>query len=117
MSEIRTLAYFEPSLSWNRAHSHPVPGSLFLEIFEGVPQFEVRKNELETGVSIVDFLAVNTSVFTSKGEARKMIQGGGVSVNKIKLEDINQKPDFALLQNKYLLAQKGKKNYYLIVVE
>jgi tyrosyl-tRNA synthetase len=46
-----------------------------------------------------------------------MIQGGGVSINKMKIEDANQKADFDLLQNKYLLAQKGKKNYYLIVVE
>ena len=46
-----------------------------------------------------------------------MIQGGGVSINKVKLEDVNQKPEFNLLQKKYLLAQKGKKNYYLIVVE
>jgi len=55
-------------------------------------------------------------IFPSKGEARKMIQAGGVSVNKIKIEDANQKPEYMLLQNKYLLAQKGKKNYYLISI-
>jgi len=56
-------------------------------------------------------------VFPSKGEARKMIMAGGVSINKSKVTDANAKPEFELLQNKYLLAQKGKKNYYLIVVE
>ena len=55
-------------------------------------------------------------VFSSKGEARKMIKGGGVSVNRIKIEDGDAKPEFALLQGKYLLAQKGKKNYYLVKV-
>ncbi|HEU5148786.1 MAG TPA: S4 domain-containing protein, partial [Chryseosolibacter sp.] len=55
-------------------------------------------------------------IFPSKGEARKMIQAGGVSINKHKVADPNAKPDFALLQNKYLLAQKGKKNYYLMVI-
>jgi tyrosyl-tRNA synthetase len=62
-------------------------------------------------------LLTQCAIFPSKGEARKMIQGGGVSVNKKKIEDINQKPAFDLLQNKYLLAQKGRRNYYLIIVE
>ncbi|HET9054748.1 MAG TPA: S4 domain-containing protein, partial [Cyclobacteriaceae bacterium] len=64
-------------------------------------------------------LAVLTgsAIFPSKGEARKMIQAGGVSINKEKVGDPNAKPDFDLLQGKYLLAQKGKKNYYLIVVD
>jgi tyrosyl-tRNA synthetase len=57
------------------------------------------------------------TIFPSKGEARKMIQAGGVSINKMKVEDGSKKPEYALLHNKYLLAQKGKKNYYLIVVQ
>ncbi|NVJ47586.1 MAG: tyrosine--tRNA ligase, partial [Cytophagia bacterium] len=55
-------------------------------------------------------------IFASKGEARRMLQGGGVSINKNKIEDMNSKPEFDLLQNKYFLVQKGKKNYYLVVV-
>jgi tyrosyl-tRNA synthetase len=90
-----------------------------LAVFEGVPQTTIRKSDLENSPSVTDLLSVTTNglVFSSKGEARKMIQAGGVSINKIKLTDINAKPSFELLQNKYLLAQKGKKNYYLIVVE
>jgi tyrosyl-tRNA synthetase len=69
-------------------------------------------------MNVTDLLSVVTksAIFTSKGEARKMLQAGGVSINKSKIDDPNMKPEFKLLQNKYLLAQKGKKNYYLIVV-
>ena len=90
-----------------------------LAVFEGVPQTTISKSDLENSATVTDLLSVTTNglVFSSKGEARKMIQAGGVSVNKMKLSDINAKPSFDLLQNKYLLAQKGKKNYYLIVVE
>jgi tyrosyl-tRNA synthetase len=90
-----------------------------LSAFEGVPQAAISKMELESAGSVTDLLSVTTKglVFPSKGEARKMIQAGGVSINKTKIADANQKADFKLLQGKYLLAQKGKKNYYLIVVE
>jgi tyrosyl-tRNA synthetase len=90
-----------------------------LAVFEGVPQVVISKAELESCETITDLLSGTTKniVFPSKGEARKMIQGGGVSINKTKVEDGNQKPVFKLLQNKYLLAQKGKKNYYLIVID
>jgi tyrosyl-tRNA synthetase len=90
-----------------------------LSVFEGVPQTTISRDELSGSQTVTDLLSTVTKglVFPSKGEARKMIQAGGVSINKMKLEDVNQKPEFALLQKKYLLAQKGKKNYYLIVVE
>jgi tyrosyl-tRNA synthetase len=90
-----------------------------LSVFEGVPQTTISRDELSGTQTVTDLLSTVTKglVFPSKGEARKMIQAGGVSINKLKLEDVNQKPEFALLQKKYLLAQKGKKNYYLIVVE
>jgi tyrosyl-tRNA synthetase len=90
-----------------------------LSVFEGVPQTTISKSSLESCVSITDLLseATNGIIFPSKGEARRMIQQGGVSINKVKVEDPNQKPAFGLLQNKYLLAQRGKKNYYLISVE
>lgn len=90
-----------------------------LSVFEGVPQKTIARSEFENCASVTDLLSVTTQslVFPSKGEARKMIQGGGVSVNKRKIEDPNERASYPLLQNKYLLAQKGKKNYYLIVVE
>lgn len=89
-----------------------------LSVFEGVPQTSISRSSLEACASVTDLLSEVTqgTIFPSKGEARRMIQQGGVSINKMKLEDPNQKPDFKLLQNRYLLAQKGKKNYYLISV-
>lgn len=89
-----------------------------LEVFDGVPQFTISKAELESGVNILDLLAVQTQVFASKGEAKKMLTGGGVSLNKVKLGDIEQTVTAGdLINNKYLVAQKGKKNYFLIIVE
>ena len=90
-----------------------------LAVFEGVPQAMIQRSVLQSAASITDLLSELTGgiIFASKGEARRMIQGGGVSVNKQKIEDGQQKPDFQLLQNRYLLVQKGKKNYYLIIVE
>ncbi len=88
-----------------------------LSVFEGVPQMTVPRSSLESGVNIVEFLSDSTSVFPSRGEARKMLTGGGVLLNKEKILDA----DFIvktnnLIRDKYILAQKGKKNYYLIVV-
>ncbi len=90
-----------------------------LAVFEGVPQVTISRSSLEASNTVTDLLSETTKavIFPSKGEARKMIQGGGVSINKIKLSDPNQKPEFELIQNKYLLAQKGRRNYYLIIVE
>jgi tyrosyl-tRNA synthetase len=90
-----------------------------LQVFEGVPQAELTISQLESAESVTDLLSEVTGgiIFPSKGEARRMIQGGGVSINKIKLESVTAIPDFELLQGKYLLAQKGKKNYYLIRVD
>ncbi len=87
-----------------------------LEVFDGVPQFNISKSELSAGTNILDLLAVKTQVFPSKGEAKKMLQGGGVSLNKEKLTDIEQVIDTAnMINNKYLVVQKGKKNYFLII--
>ncbi len=89
-----------------------------LAVFDGVSQAEVTKTQLSEVDNITDFLSETTNqlIFSSKGEARKMIQGGGVSINKVKITDPNQAVQFDLLQDKYLLVQKGKKNYYLISV-
>lgn len=89
----------------------------FLSVFEGVEQFSFSKSELDAGVSLVDLLAEKTTIFPSKGEARKMIIGGGVAVNKSKIEDVElQVNSSSLINNKYVLIQKGKKNYFVIKV-
>jgi len=90
-----------------------------LNVLDGVPQVTITKSNYESAATITDLLSEVTqgSIFPSKGEARKMILGGGVSVNKEKVSDASAKPVFGLLQQKYLLVQKGKKNYYLIVVD
>jgi tyrosyl-tRNA synthetase len=89
-----------------------------LSVFEGVPQVAISKTEFENCPNVVDLLSTlsRNTIFPSKGEARRMLQAGGVSINKEKVVDANAKPTFGLLQGKYLLAQKGKTNYYLIVV-
>lgn len=89
-----------------------------LDIFDGVPRFIISKAELEAGIPVLDLLAVKATVFPSKGEARKMIQGGGVSINKEKLTDPAATIDAsALLGGKYLHIQKGKKNHFLLIAE
>jgi tyrosyl-tRNA synthetase len=89
--------------------------STFLSVFEGVPVFDVKNEIIQNGVTIADLFAEHSQVFASKGELRRLVQGGGLSLNKKKIEN----PDMVvglemLLNNKYLLIQKGKKNYYLI---
>jgi tyrosyl-tRNA synthetase len=87
----------------------------FLEIFEGVPQFEIEKHLIEGGVQLIDLMSVHTSIFPSKGEARKMLQAGGVSINKEKVQVVETTTDKnQLINDKYILIQKGKKNYFLI---
>lgn len=82
---------------------------------EGMEMFEVAKSELDNGIPVLDLLAVNTTIFSSKGEARKMIQSNGFAFNKTKEADPNLVVSAdKLLHGKYLIAQKGKKQYYLI---
>jgi tyrosyl-tRNA synthetase len=89
-----------------------------LSMFEGVPQVTIAKTELEGGANIIDFLSVKTSILASKGEAKRLIQNGGVSVNKIKVPDAAFSVTSDLLLNgKYILVQKGKKNYVLVKAE
>ena len=89
-----------------------------LDVFEGVPQFEVSAEELKAGIPVLDLLAVKSAVFASKGEARKMVQGGGVSINEEKIADPNATvSEEVLLNGKYILVQRGKKNYYLLIVK
>jgi len=89
-----------------------------LSDFEGVPQFRVDKMEIEAGINIGDLLAVNTTIFPSKGEMRKMIQNGGLSLNKEKVADAGMTVnDSHLISERFIMVQKGKKDYYLILVE
>ena len=89
-----------------------------LAVFDGVPQFKISKEELEKGVKSIDLLTDVAAVFPSKGEMRKLVQSGGVSINKEKLENQDEVLDGSkLLNSKYLLVQKGKKNYYLLTAE
>ncbi|HLT87979.1 MAG TPA: tyrosine--tRNA ligase [Sphingobacterium sp.] len=89
-----------------------------LEVFDGLPQFEIDRGQLTLGINILDFLAVNTSIFPSKGEARKMLQGGGVAINKEKINNMELTIDTThLINDKYIVAQRGKKNYFLVFVK
>jgi len=87
----------------------------FLSVFEGVPMFDLKKELISGGVTVSDLCAVHTQIFPSKGELRRLIEGGGLSINRIKVEsgDLTIGADI-LLNGKYILVQKGKKNYFLI---
>ena len=90
----------------------------FLSVFEGVPMFEVNKSELKDGLGIFDLLTESTAIFPSKGELRRTIQGNGLSINKEKFTDPDGSIDFSyLINDKYILVQKGKKNYFLILAK
>lgn len=89
-----------------------------MDMFEGVPQFNISRSELAGGINAADLLAEKSAVFPSKGEARKMIAGGGVSVNKEKVTDAAAIFNAGnLINDKFLVAQKGKKNYFLLIAE
>ena len=87
-----------------------------LKGMEGIIKIDYPKEKIEAGIDVVSFLAEAT-IFPSKGEARKLVQGGGVSINRKKVENIDLKIELSLLlHNQYLLVQKGKKNYYLVSI-
>ena len=87
----------------------------FLDVFEGVPQFEVKFKEIEKGVNVIELLSIKTSIFESKGEVRRLIAGGGLSMNKEKINSADEIiSNNNLINGKYILVQKGKKNYFLI---
>ena len=97
---------------------HKIDEETLLSVFEGVPQFEISKAKLEEGVPAIALLTDEAAVFPSKGEMKKMTQGGGVSINKEKLTDQNTRITTAhLLNGKYILAQRGKKNYFLLIAK
>ena len=97
---------------------HKIDESTLLSVFEGVPQFEISKAKLEEGIPAISLLTDEAAVFPSKGEMKKMTQSGGVSINKEKLTDQNATISTAdLLNGKYILAQRGKKNYHLLIAK
>ena len=97
---------------------HKIDEETLLSVFEGVPQFEISKAKLEEGVPAIALLTDEAAVFPSKGEMKKMTQGGGVSINKEKLTDQNTLITTAhLLNDKYIRAQRGKKNYFLLIAK
>ena len=96
---------------------HRLDEQTLLQVFEGVPQFRIARAELE-GMPFVELCAAKTAVFPSKGECRKLMQGGGVALNKEKISDpMRPLGEEDLIAGKYLLVQRGKKNYYLIIAE
>lgn len=89
--------------------------STFLSMFEGVPTFDVPHKVFKGGIDIIELCAGITEVFSSKGEMRRLMQGGGVSINKVKVDNVELKVDeTVLLNNRYILVQKGKKNYFIL---
>ncbi|MCC8174159.1 MAG: tyrosine--tRNA ligase [Odoribacter sp.] len=91
--------------------------STFLSVFEGVPQYEISLETLKAGIPIIDLLSVNTNIMASKGEARRALKANSISLNKEKVAEETIINDNYLISGKYILAQSGKKNYYLIVVK
>jgi tyrosyl-tRNA synthetase len=92
--------------------------STFLAVFEGVPQFAISKKKLENGLNVIDLLAEETTAFPSKGELRRTIKGNGLSINKEKITNADFTIGYeSLIGDKYILAQKGKKNYFLIIAQ
>lgn len=90
---------------------------MLLTVLEGVPQSKITLSEVQQNISIIDFLSDKTGIFTSKSEVRRSLKENGIAVNKEKIkEDFIINPQ-VLLQNKYILVQKGKKNYYLVIAE
>ena len=89
-----------------------------LQVFEGVPQYEISKADLADGIHASELLTQTAAVFPSKGEMKKLVQSGGVMINKNKLESAEESIDLSyLIGGKYILAQKGKKNYFLLIAK
>ena len=92
--------------------------STLLSAMEGVPQAKLSKVSLESGINIIDFISEKTAMLPSKTEARKMIQGNGISINREKVSGVDMMIDSSnLINGKYILAQRGKKEYCLVIVE
>ena len=112
------MALKASSILFGKSTSEDLKGldeSTLLSVFEGVPQFNISKKDLLVG--LLDLLAEKTSIFQSKGEARRMIKSNAVSINKEKISEDFKLSENSLMNTKYILVQKGKKNYFLIIVK
>jgi tyrosyl-tRNA synthetase len=113
------MAVSASEILFGKSTSHAlrsIDETTFLQVFDGVPQFNISRNLLTGGIKAVDLLTETAAVFPSKGEMRKTVQAGGVSINKDKLDDFEAIIDNShLIAGKYILAQRGKKNYYLLI--
>ena len=97
---------------------HRIDETTLLQVFEGVPTFEVSRQDIEDGIKLADLLVDKAAVFPSKGELRKLAQGGGVMINKEKIADAYASATTDMLLNdRYIIVQKGKKNYYLLIAK
>ena len=97
---------------------HNIDEKTLLDVFEGVPKFEVSRNDIETGIRLADLLTEKAPVFPSKAEMRKLVQGGGFSINKEKITDPQAvAATYMLLNDRYIIVQKGKKQYFLLIVK
>ena len=97
---------------------HRIDETTLLQVFEGVPTFEVSRADIEAGIPLAELLVDKAQVFPSKGEMRKMTQNGGVMINKEKIADAYAPASTALLLNdRYIIVQKGKKNYFLLIAK
>ena len=88
--------------------------AIFMDVFEGVPQAEVSKSELETGINIIDILCDKTGFLNSKGEARRALNENSISINKEKVAETKDIGSSDLIDGCYILLQRGKKNYFII---
>jgi tyrosyl-tRNA synthetase len=95
---------------------HKLPEDVFLAVFDGVPMFNVSHEEIAEGVEVIEFLATLTNIAKSKGEARRMLKEGSISINKQRVRENDVVHAGHLINNKYILVQRGKKNYYLVKV-
>ncbi len=93
---------------------HKIPEKVLLAVFEGVPMFEIPAEDISAGIDMVELLAGKTSVAKSRGEARRMLKEGSISINKEKVPETATVDKASLINNKYILLQRGRKNYYLV---
>ena len=91
-----------------------MPANIFEDVFEGVPQAEVTKSDIENGINIVDILAAQTNFLKSGGEARRALKENSISVNKAKVGEDKTINSEDLINGKHILLQRGKKNYFLV---
>ena len=93
---------------------HRLPEDVFLAVFDGVPMYDVSSEDIVTGVEVVELLATKTSIAKSKGEARRMLKEGSISINKQRVNENDVVDTGHLINNIYILVQRGKKNYFLV---